>query len=817
MKNIKCKIAISTLGIGKFFSKMTFKKVIIILVVITAFLFAGVFFKNTCFNRFSKFVSDMVYDGAFHHYLYGEKDGHNGLCTVFATILGEILLTGLLFATINNYFRSIGERYLNGQYRNNWKNHTLFLGYDDMMVGTLKAACRSDANEVVIAVPNGVKELRDILKSILSDAELKCVELVQCRRDDINDLVDKACILTASKIYIIGQPDEPNHDSLNFKSLAEIISRCKIINKPHVITYLQNQSSFSMLKTKELVYDELKTLSSTYNREDCENELQFIKKIEEGIKEEIKGELSEGEVNDKGVDAEVEERYNERIKKVEDDKNKYKASERHINIIDDKYFHGNKNINYLIKSVKDNKELISYWIAARMMDWPKAVYVLGCEIERKKFLTKEELVVLYKEYNCRQNFLISNCEFFNFYSNTAFGLLTDDDKIKLDWHSEKKNLVECPNRQVHLVVMGMTEMGVAIVRAALRLAHPSGKNTRFKITMVDENAYEEMHYFIGRTKELFKYCKYEYHDYNDSSKYISHVPDDDFLDVEFDFVQCDVAHPLLIKKLQDWATDGKQLLSLVVCTKQSSKNMAVAMYLPRELREGDEAIPVWVYQESDDSMKHLLDDKHYKYIHPFSVGDHKVFTILRNETNSEKYSYSIKLALAYEEAYMGGKEEWTPEYADERWTKMSAMYRWSSIYNVFSMRIKLRAVGYDDIPVADIPDEKKTVIDETEHNRWNVEKLSDGFMPTSAEQHDKVMNELNKLLELYPQWYVNGIIDNDIKNKIEAERKEFAKYKKEFCHDNIRSNGDLEAYSKAKDRFLLNTYLKLIQKKELGQ
>lgn len=690
MKKNKCENEDLSLKVGKFMSEMKITRshvIYAILGVIGVCLFAALL---NCFlgeNRFSKFIADMVYDGAFHHYFYyyDKGDDHNGLLTIFATFLGKIVLSGLLLAAIIGYFQSIGEKYENGQLgKYVWKNRTLFLGYDEKMIGTLKNACNE--NKVVIAVPNKVKELREVLKSILSDPELRRVEFVQCRMDDIHDLVNKACILTANKIYIIGQSDEPNHDALNFKCLALVANKCKEKEKDtHIIINLQNQSSFSMLKRTELKSDTIKQL------------------------------LPEG----------------------------------------------------------------------------------------NRFLNDD--------------FLKRNCDFFNFYSNTAFGLLTDDDKIKLDWHSKNKNLVECPNRQVHLVVMGMTEMGVAIVREALKLAHPSGKNTRFKITMVDENAYEEMHFFIGRTKELFKFCRYEYHDYNDMTKHVFHVPDDDFLDVEFDFVQCDVAHPLLMQKLQDWATDGKQLLSLVVCTKQSSKNMAVAMYLPRELREGDDSIPVWVYQEGDDSMKHLLDDIHFQQIHPFSVSDHEIFTILRNETICEKFSDAKKIALAYEEAYMGGKEKWTPEYAEERWTKMSAMYRWSSIYNVFSMRIKLRAVGiYDDIPNADIPDEKKKNIDETEHNRWNVEKLSDGFMPTSAELHNEIMQELNELLKKYPNWCENGIIEEnglDTVTTIDNARRLFKDSKGRFIHDNIRSNDDLEAYSKAKDRFLLDTYLGLIQKK----
>ena len=486
----------------------------------------------------------------------------------------------------------------------------------------------------------------------------------------MNDLLKKACVLDASEIYIIGQPDEQNHDALNFKSLAIIANECKKrkVESPHIITYLQNQSSFSMLKTKNL---------------DCKS----------------------------------------------------------------------------LKELLPDKE------------------------EKDKRLDNE--------------FLNSNCEFFNFYSDTAFRLLTDEDGIKLDWHSDDKNLVRCPERQVHLVVLGMTEMGVAIVREVLKLAHPSGKNTRFKITMVDENAYEEMHYFIGRTKELFDYCNYTYQNYDNPSKDFSYTPENDFLDVEFEFVKCDAAHPKLMKNLVEWAADGKQLSSLVVCTKKSSQNMAVALYLPRQLRVGEYAIPVWVYQEGDDSMKHLMDSDNYKDIHPFSVNDHAVFTILGEEPKTDIFEGVKKLAMKYEQAYSG---------QEQNWEKMSAIKRWSSIYTGFSMKIKLRSV--DDIKT----EENKIIIDKIEHNRWNVEKLSDGFIPTTKEQHDEVEEVLKGIINKNTGWQKKTNEEQD--SMFDKYEKMLKEYKDKNIHDNIRSYDDLDEYSKHKDRFILEKFIELIEVKQ---
>ena len=406
-----------------------------------------------------------------------------------------------------------------------------------------------------------------------------------------------------------------------------------------------------------------------------------------------------------------------------------------------------------------------------------------------------------------QGFIDRHCEYFNFYCDKALQLLsTSPEKggMSLAWHSADKNIAkrEMENKQVHFVVLGMTQMGSALVRELLRLAHPSGKGTKLLITMVDENACEEMHYFIGRTKELFKLCHYNYYDYANPERNSEYQPEEDFLDVEFEFIQCDVAHPRLTDDLLAWSADEKQLLTLVICTNDSPKNMAVAMYLPPEMLCGENAVPTWVYQKDDDSVRHLLNRDKYPNMHPFSFADHAV----SSTANSPIYDWDRTVIKYYEERYRTSNvaKQWEDKPQDKRW---------SSLYNIKSIGIKLRSVGIFDV-TQDIEESKKLLIDYYEHNRWVVERLTMGARPTNAEQHAMVVNELEQLLKQYPDWKTN----EDSRRAIEKSRTVFNALKggkavSGICiHDDIRGFEDLTQYTIDKDRKTLDDYIESIRK-----
>ncbi len=611
---------------------------------------------------------------ALKAYAY-DTEGHNGFWSVIAYFLGIVFFSGGIIALLTNAIRTMGERYNNGTLNKYaWKNHVLFLGYDDLMIGTLKDACEHN-KKLVIAVPSDVPQIRTYLTKYIPEW-LEKIEIIQCNQTSKDDLVDKARILRASKIFIIGQADNQTHDAQNMQTLAYIArmwhekeKEIKDAKVPHIMTYFRNQSTFSLLQRQ-------------------------------------------------GFDA------------------------------------------------------VNLWNMVKVT------------------LKKGEDVLP------EQAFMNKYCEYFNFHCDKARYLLSEDGGIKPDWHSDKKNLsIEAyADKQVHLFVIGMTEMGVAIVREALRLAHPSGTNTKFLITMVDENAYREMRYFIGRTKELFKRCHYTFKDYDNPTLNFNYSPETDFVDVEFEFIQCNVAHPILNEHLIDCATSGNELLSLVICTNDAPKNMAVAMYLPVEILCGENAVPTWVYQNGDDSMSQLLNEDKYPMLHTFSLSDH----IVEDAATSSRFMMARNIATYYDKHY-GDKK--TPK----SWEEIPSSDRWSSIYNVLSMEIKLRTIGIPSIKKKFLIDNDniKSRIDIIEHNRWIIEKLSCGFVPTDNTQHEKIVQELNELLPKYSKWET----DQDARKELERKRKEFKKLKNINIHDDIRSFDELTEYTRRKDRIFLDNYL----------
>lgn len=344
---------------------------------------------------------------------------------------------------------------------------------------------------------------------------------------------------------------------------------------------------------------------------------------------------------------------------------------------------------------------------------------------------------------------------FNFYENIAGNLLTGFDRdvelMKLDYHSSCKNLAVCPERDVHLVILGMTEMGMALAREVLMVAHYPGH--RVKITLVDEDAREQMFFFTGRYKDLFKLCRYTFQDLDGVETAPKQAPiEKEILDVSFEFIKGSVAHPELMKMLESWAGDEKQLLTLAICTNDSPRNMAVALYLPRTLVEGENAVPVWVYQQGDDSLKEFMSHKYYKSLRTFSPSEYGGLSLC----GSLAQEWAVEVGRAYEQSSEKESNE------EKTWEGMTQYERWSSLYNVRSIIAKLRGLGYElrmdnrgdgkmritcflpNQPTVCSTLELKNKIDDlsrTEHIRWMVDTLTKGFRPTTEEEHKKASSD----------------------------------------------------------------------------
>lgn len=534
--------------------------------------------------------------------------GKYHLLKLFAYIIGLILFSGGLVAVITNIIRTIGDRYLNGTAHYHFKNHILFLGYDELMMGTLRNFLNPEDNgkpipeqkdktkckkyNIVVAVPDNVANVRNIIYEHLTKEEQKQVIVIQISRTSVDDLKSRAWVTKADRIFIIGQPNEDTHDAENLKCLGLIGALCTK-KSPKCMYYLRNQATFYLVHRL------------SYKAEDFKHDIE---------------------------------------------QSHLKYDEKHIGDI-----------------VKASSP-------------------------------------------------------FNFCESIARHILFD----------KKEHMqLDASNGYAHLIIYGMTTMGVALMRDVLMTQHfPNGG---LRVTMVDENAKEEMHYLIGRHRPFFESCHYSFRNLNDPAQDYDHPAKLNFLDADMEFIQCDVAHPDLSEYLCECVAKGVSSIAIAICTDDSPKNMALALYLPQMVLEKD--VPIWVYQNGDNSMNAFVKNEsssRYKNIHIFSTQKYGV--------KSREESLQWRLAKA---ASIGYAHRHPEAYTKEpyHWDTEQPQYRWSSLYGAISKISMIRAVGVNPYSTFELNVPQKDMIAKAEHNRWNTEKLLNGWYPADWGIKDEFNHE----------------------------------------------------------------------------
>ena len=342
---------------------------------------------------------------------------------------------------------------------------------------------------------------------------------------------------------------------------------------------------------------------------------------------------------------------------------------------------------------------------------------------------------------------------FNYYELWAQKVLINknDDSIYLPLEG-KEGIKKEDNHFVHLVVVGMSRMGIAMAIEAAHLAHypnfedENGKKIRTRITFIDSNAKQEMDFFMGRFKEMFALARWRYvkaHDYaylykksglknlyDDVISYPWHVPTDDadsasyykgnylggdFIDIEWEFIDGSIEQPSVQEYIKDAAKAPNAKLTVAVCFPETNRSIAAAIYLPYPVYE--KALQVLVYQRHDDSLINTIASR------PRYHGDKiKGFGMLSSAYDASLIDDAEFIGKEVGEEYQRFTEKLKNSSAKSQISKgktESAML-WSNYYNANMMWTKLRCVGYSD---GELTEEQVELLAKVEHNRWNVEQL----------------------------------------------------------------------------------------------
>lgn len=325
--------------------------------------------------------------------------------------------------------------------------------------------------------------------------------------------------------------------------------------------------------------------------------------------------------------------------------------------------------------------------------------------------------------------------------------------------NDLKYINQDSDQTVHLIVMGMNQMGVALAMQAALLIHlpnyHTNKNRRTTITFIDENAVREGEYLRSRYDALFSLCRYrniisKKNTFNHEKKdYITSWIDpmikgryaymgDNFMDLQWEFIEGNVASPEIRSYMSAIVDKEKnKTCTFAVCFNNPQQSIATALYLPEIVLK--RALQILVYQQNTFDMINKVantekDWKRYRKLKPFGM----IEGCYSND------SFDNKLAKFINLLYTDGvptdsqlKEIGTLlERANQLWNELGIVYKYANINLADSFDMKLRALGESEkeqlMAIKQV--QKVHALAKAEHLRWVTERLTMGYRPLDEKE-----------------------------------------------------------------------------------
>ena len=327
------------------------------------------------------------------------------------------------------------------------------------------------------------------------------------------------------------------------------------------------------------------------------------------------------------------------------------------------------------------------------------------------------------------------------------------DRNGIDYNSDKT---------VHLVVLGMSKMGVALGIQASHLCHFPNfiKNSKLKtkITFIDEEADQEMHFLQGRYCHFFKEIDHSFTDIKEPGRNINNsaIPNTKgettkFTDIEWNFIKGRIEDPIIQDLLISYCSENS-FLTIAVCNDLPAHAVAIGLYLPDAVYKKEDA-QILVKQNTPHSILSMLKNTaRYKNVKPFGMLD--------NCLEIENMDDDIPLIVKYiYDMYWAEQKQATsiPPLVNlrDKWKSSKTVKKWSNRYNANTIEIKKRSFKINDTDA--IKEENILLLAKVEHNRWNVEELLLGYRPTKTDECETIGTNPQKKEELK-----NDFIHNDI-------------------------------------------------------
>jgi hypothetical protein len=299
------------------------------------------------------------------------------------------------------------------------------------------------------------------------------------------------------------------------------------------------------------------------------------------------------------------------------------------------------------------------------------------------------------------------------------------------------------DKKVHLVILGMTNMGVALGVEAAQLCHfPNyiSKGIKTRITFIDENADRELDFFKGRFRHLCNEADCFYKDIDGGTGFDNVSVKEKFTDVEFEFIKGRFEQEEIQSYLAGLSLQTDTFLTIAVAIGDSPAAAACGFYLPEQVYNSDTQI--LIRQELSYATVSMLAEgggeyRKYKNVKPFGM--------LKNSYDLERADDLLPMMVKYtydntsEDAVI---KDFPAETIRQNWTRnwkktdnVSAL-KASNRYCADYMYVKQRSLGIKT--GEELTNEQIMFASLMEHNRWVMEKLLMGFRAPTKEEAEGI-------------------------------------------------------------------------------
>lgn len=308
------------------------------------------------------------------------------------------------------------------------------------------------------------------------------------------------------------------------------------------------------------------------------------------------------------------------------------------------------------------------------------------------------------------------------------------------------------NKTVHLLIVGNGEMAESLALHAALIAHfpnyTRNHSLRTRITLLDTDIHTKRDAFINRYKNLFDHSYYRDVKLGESKALTNvHRPmycdeREDFVDIEWEFVDGDIHDSVMQDKLRIWAYDHEQELTIALCLEDAERNMNEALTLPTFIRQQE--VPVLVYVHQYGIFNELCATDVFQNIYPFGMEDCGYDIDLPLLQMAKRLHYFYMCSYGQK----GTPTDLPLDEIEEEWNKIESFnIRYSNINGVMAIATKMRSLGHDENDwnrFYALTQDEIELLSSVEHNRWSVERLIMGFRPPTTEEREQIRSNIGE-------------------------------------------------------------------------